>query len=621
MNEWIDDDTIMSYLELLANKYTNPNTGNISYLDTFYVTLMESYIQNSQTEKVSKLCEKFKRPKTHMKSKLEELDKLIIPINEDNVHWWLIVVFPKSHYIVVYDSFESSHSMLTYQHLKKTSLVQTFLQIYGHKNELQHFMICPWVIVPINFKTIQIDSFNCAIFMLIAAEFNFAYDGVVYNIQITDINVERSIIINSIEMKKMQCELYARSIDCRITGAINISLTDKQIEQGELNENEKNTNTLLNYYWRPLKILMTPFVDGQKGYNLYTNDNYKIYVKEVKNPKVINITEQNENDSIIYDTEPLIWNHSPILISKIHDAVEHIAKFCYHNCIEVRYNIDNLLLFDSNVRILCMPIHNRDNLSLNSNYIFEETFIKNLKQMGVSSVDMHILNDTVSEYSKSPFISKTIDLSKRLLDGIDKDTTFLQKRQTSDSLYRIKNSLPYGYLKIKTLYDNDNFNTYLEEMKKYGSFNDKPLYNFVVIESFYIDDDILQNDNDIEYEYTKEQKKRVSMHTLIKSEIVDIILIYRFNPNAYELEVKIIDAKYIETNTSSKKRKVSNDSIYNKKHFHDLMKDSFQNSNINFFQDFINSTYKKWVFKKTDTPHGTLLYFDILIDLGVHKNK
>ena len=130
---WIDDVVINDYFNVLRRF----SKANICFMSTY-------------------LCIALERDKNYrLPNDYSQYDTLVIPVNDNRVHWALVVVGLKSNTITYYDS-------LSWKNRSIVMLLQTFLTNHGFPEAQK------WTVNYLDNKTIptQTNTYDCGIFLL-----------------------------------------------------------------------------------------------------------------------------------------------------------------------------------------------------------------------------------------------------------------------------------------------------------------------------------------------------------------------------------------------------------------------------------------------------------------------
>lgn len=112
--------------------------------------------------------------KRHDELRLDQADRLLIPVSAGGNHWILFVVLLTRHVICIYDSMRecTEPRTLSLAAHRKADAVRQFLYTYGEINKVKDFCMHPWVTVACGFSTpqnAQGRGGNCGIYCLLVA--------------------------------------------------------------------------------------------------------------------------------------------------------------------------------------------------------------------------------------------------------------------------------------------------------------------------------------------------------------------------------------------------------------------------------------------------------------------
>jgi hypothetical protein len=208
-SDWLGDEVIKSYSDIIRKFYcSTPAESGVAILDSYFVDLLDRYKRTSRMDNVKRMCTKMRKDGIS----IENMTKIIVPLNVENVHWKLAVLLVPARTIMIYDSL-NIHKTL--HHVYQCDLIRWFLRIYaktfGVVSLLQSYWPC---VADRSYALEQQDSSTCGIHMLVAAELNASRPkDVIYHVKINVIMEEKFNITVNMRSETVGIELSARHID------------------------------------------------------------------------------------------------------------------------------------------------------------------------------------------------------------------------------------------------------------------------------------------------------------------------------------------------------------------------------------------------------------------------
>jgi hypothetical protein len=99
----------------------------------------------------------------------EKVEKWLVPILVENIHWKLLCLFPKANVIVIYDSSETKFVL---NHTTQLDCIRVFLSQYGKKFDVGSFYNIPWLSIYSHSNLVDIEPSDSVLFILKTAQLN-----------------------------------------------------------------------------------------------------------------------------------------------------------------------------------------------------------------------------------------------------------------------------------------------------------------------------------------------------------------------------------------------------------------------------------------------------------------
>ena len=158
---WLNDQVINFYMDLLQDRdQKNHRKGskiNSHFFNTFFMEKMFNSAQKYNYENVMRWSKSFN---------VFEKDKVFIPINRNNNHWILIVIFIQQQKIIYYDSIADINKAKLYLYLTARWLIDE-AKIKNHKIEIND-----WKLINAG-KNIpqQNNGYDCGMYVLLYSDY------------------------------------------------------------------------------------------------------------------------------------------------------------------------------------------------------------------------------------------------------------------------------------------------------------------------------------------------------------------------------------------------------------------------------------------------------------------
>jgi Ulp1 family protease len=155
IQKWLNDDIIEVYMQLLCDQYSSSN--NILLLNTHFMDKLLDIDNNKRYT--------YDNVKRWTKQNVFNFDKIFIPININNCHWVLIIIFIHHKQIMYYDSNISNEDQSAFY------LDTTLSWLYDEniKWNINNFRRSDWnKDLPIMPQ--QNNNYDCGVFLLAIAE-------------------------------------------------------------------------------------------------------------------------------------------------------------------------------------------------------------------------------------------------------------------------------------------------------------------------------------------------------------------------------------------------------------------------------------------------------------------
>lgn len=159
--KWFTDELINRYICKLKEIHKRDSVG---FFDCYVTDLMTIKVITDDGNAMRKWCIATKKI-----CDLDTKNFIVIPFQADGNHWVLCVVIPRTHHILLYDSFCGEYNRIEISQLWCIDKVKDFLCNYGLINGVEHFYAIPWLTVPIPFDRVQNDKYTCGTFVVIVA--------------------------------------------------------------------------------------------------------------------------------------------------------------------------------------------------------------------------------------------------------------------------------------------------------------------------------------------------------------------------------------------------------------------------------------------------------------------